>query len=63
MKKNLLALLLAGCMVFGLAACGSADDTTTNDTQNTTGNDTTAGNDTEDTGDPASSVADGVLTG
>ena len=62
MKKNLLALLLAGCMVFGLAACGSADDTTTNDTQNTTGNDTTAGNDTEDTGDTASSVADGVLT-
>ena len=67
MKKNLLALLLAGCMVFGLAACGSADDTTTNDTQNTTGNDTTtndttAGNDTEDTGDIASSVADGVLT-
>ena len=56
MKKNLLALLLAGCMVFGLAACGSADDTTTNDTQNTTGNDT------EDTGDTASSVADGVLT-
>ena len=62
MKKNLLALLLAGCMVFGLAACGSADDTTNNDTQNTTGNDTTAGNDTEDTGDTASSVADGVLT-
>ena len=49
MKKNLLALLLAGCMVFGLAACGSADDTTNNDTQNTTGN-------------TASSVADGVLT-
>ena len=35
MKKNLLALLLAGCMVFGLAACGSADDTTNNAAKHT----------------------------
>ncbi len=62
MKKNLLALLLAGCMVFGLAACGSADDTQNTTGNDTTTNDTTAGNDTEDTGDIASSVADGVLT-
>ena len=62
MKKNLLALLLAGCLVFGLAACGSADDTQNTTGNDTTTNDTTAGNDTEDTGDIASSVADGVLT-
>lgn len=65
MKKNLLALLLAGCMVFGMAACGSSDDTTTSNPQDTTTNDTITGNNTDEaanTGDSTSSVADGVLT-
>ena len=65
MKKNLLALLLAGCMVFGMAACGSADDTATTSPQDTTTNDAATDNNTDDTantGDTTSSVADGVLT-
>lgn len=65
MKKNLLALLLAGCMVFGMAACGSSDDTTTSNPQDTTTNDTTTDNNTDEaanTGASTSSVADGVLT-
>ena len=63
MKKNLLALLLAGCMVFGLAACGASDDTTTPDTTANT-NDTanTPDDSTDDTASTGSSVADGVLT-
>ena len=56
MKKRLLAMLLAGAMMFGLAACGNSDE---GSTQTPAGGNTPAG--TEETGGETKTVKVGLI--
>ncbi len=56
MKKRLLAMLLAGAMMFGLAACGNSDE---GSTQTPAGENTPAG--TEETGGETKTVKVGLI--